>query len=393
MPKISQNMAEAIQRSLEYIFLDNYYADDVVKKTLQSNPKWGSRDRRFIAKTIYDIVRYKRYYQYLTGKDIYNTETIKLSTEIYWKLNTPLVEIELSIEEEVLKLRMEEAAHQLKIRESIPDWLDTKGKNYFSDSWDDEIHSMNEEAKVYVRVNTLKCTADKLQQQLSKEGIESTLLSASVLQIAQRVALVNTVAFKDGWFEIQDIGSQRIGDALNVTDNSFIIDACAGAGGKTLQLAALTKNKADILSLDVEKKKLDELTKRAIRAGANRVQTALIDIDTLNKYKEKADFLLLDVPCSGLGVLRRKPDDKWKLSPEKIEALKLTQQKILQDYTCMLKKGGIVVYATCSIFPDENSEQVYRFLQNNSNYTLEEEELILPSQGGDGFYWARLKKN
>jgi 16S rRNA (cytosine967-C5)-methyltransferase len=160
-----------------------------------------------------------------------------------------------------------------------------------------------------------------------------------------------------------------------------------------LQLAALTKNKADILSMDVEKKKLEELNKRAMRAGANRVKTALIDSDVLNKYRGKADFLLLDVPCSGLGVLRRKPDDKWKLSPEKIEGLKQTQQKILQDYTHMLKKGGVLVYATCSIFSDENSDQVQRFLQNNSNYSLEAEELILPSQGGDGFYWARLKKN
>jgi 16S rRNA (cytosine967-C5)-methyltransferase len=393
MPKVSQNMAEAVQRSLEYIFLDNYYADDVVKKTLQSNPKWGSRDRKFIAKSIYDIVRYKRYYQYLTGKDVLNTEIIKLSTEIYWKLNYPFLELELSIEEEVLKLRMEEAAHQLKIRESIPDWLDMKGQFYFSDLWGIEIHAMNEEAKVYIRANTLKCTADKLQKQLSKEGIESKLLSATVLQIVQRLALINTVAYKDGWFEIQDIGSQKIGEALEVKSNSFVIDACAGAGGKSLQLAALTNNKSDILSMDIEKKKLEELNKRALRAGANRIKTELIDTNTINKYKEKADFLLLDVPCSGLGVLRRKPDDKWKLSPEKIEILKQTQQKILQDYTCMLKKGGVVVYATCSIFPDENSDQVYRFLQNNLNYTLEAEELILPSQGGDGFYWARLKKN
>lgn len=386
-------MAEAVQRSLEYIFLDNYYADDVVKKTLQSNPKWGSRDRKFIAKSIYDIVRYKRYYQYLSGKDIFNTETIRLCTEIYWKLNAPFLEIELPIEGEVINQRIEEASQVLKIRESIPDWLDSKGESYFSDAWSKEIHSMNEEANVYIRVNTLKCTSEKLQQQLLKENIETEFISPLTLQVKQRSVLTNTVAFKEGWFEIQDIGSQKIGEALGVRNNSFIIDACAGAGGKTLQLAALTNNKADILSMDVEKKKLEELNKRAIRAGAHRVKTLLIDASTLIKYKEKADFLLLDVPCSGLGVLRRKPDDKWKLSPEKIESLKSIQHKILHEYTGMLKKGGTVVYATCSIFADENSNQVQLFIQNNPNYTLEKEELILPSQGGDGFYWARLKKN
>lgn len=386
-------MAEAVQRSLEYIFLDNYFADDVVKKTLQSNPKWGSRDRRFIAKSIYDMVRYKRFFHFLTGSELFNSEVIKLSTELYWKLNMPLLEIELPISEDDLKKRMEEASQLRKIKESIPDWLDEKGVRYFSDSWEKEIQSMNQEANVYIRVNTLKCSAEKLQHALLKEGIESTVLSFSTIQIQQRAVLTNTTPFKEGWFEIQDIGSQKIGNALGVTKDVFIIDACAGAGGKTLQLAALTNNRADILSMDVEKKKLEELNKRTARAGAIRVKTALIDSDTIKKYKDKADFLLLDVPCSGLGVLRRKPDDKWKLSPERIEVLKSIQQEILQEYTSMLKKGGVVVYATCSIFPDENSEQVQRFLQNNSNYTLDAEELILPSQGGDGFYWARLKKH
>jgi 16S rRNA (cytosine967-C5)-methyltransferase len=175
-----------------------------------------------------------------------------------------------------------------------------------------------------------------------------------------------------------------------------VIDACAGAGGKSLHLAALMKNKGKILSLDIHERKLEELRKRASRAGADIIETRTIDSSkVIKRLEETADRLLLDVPCSGLGVLRRNPDSKWKLSDEEIEKLRALQSQILESYSKMVKPGGRMVYATCSILPSENERQVEEFLKNaGGTFELLEERKFAPGKDGfDGFYAASLQKN
>jgi 16S rRNA (cytosine967-C5)-methyltransferase len=172
------------------------------------------------------------------------------------------------------------------------------------------------------------------------------------------------------------------------------VDACAGAGGKTLHLSALMKNKGRILAMDSEGWKLDELKKRARRSGAANIETRTIDSSKAIKRLDKsADRLLLDVPCSGLGVLKRNPDAKWKLSPEFIDRVRNTQQTIISDYSKIVKPGGMMVYSTCSLLPSENEDQVKTFLSSEKNeFELIEEKKIMPSEGFDGFYMARLKR-
>jgi 16S rRNA (cytosine967-C5)-methyltransferase len=172
------------------------------------------------------------------------------------------------------------------------------------------------------------------------------------------------------------------------------VDACAGAGGKTLHLAALMKNKGSIIALDVQEKRLTELKLRARRAGAHCIETRLIEgSKVIKRLKNSADRLLLDVPCSGLGVLRRNPDSKWKLTPEKMETLNQLQKKIINEYSEILKPGGLMVYATCSVLPSENQNVIAEFLKNRSDWILEQELSLDPSQGmTDGFYVARIKK-
>ncbi len=173
-----------------------------------------------------------------------------------------------------------------------------------------------------------------------------------------------------------------------------IIDACAGAGGKTLHLAALAKNKGRIIAMDVEQWKLDELQKRARRAGVSNLEPRLIESSkSIKRLEKSADRVLLDVPCSGLGVLKRNPDAKWKLSPEFIQQVRELQHNILSDYGVMLKPGGLMVYSTCSILPSENEEQVRRFLEEKQGeYELVKDKHTWPSEGYDGFYMALLKK-
>jgi 16S rRNA (cytosine967-C5)-methyltransferase len=171
-----------------------------------------------------------------------------------------------------------------------------------------------------------------------------------------------------------------------------VVDACAGAGGKSLHIAAMLKNKGAVVSMDIEERKLQELEKRAKRAGAAIIKTRVVNSRAVSELNDFADRVLLDVPCSGLGVLRRNPDAKWKLTKEFIENIRLTQQEILSSYSKMLKPGGVLVYATCSILPSENDLQVKKFLEGNTGFEFIEDRKVMPSEGFDGFYMAKLKR-
>ncbi|MGL4832968.1 MAG: RsmB/NOP family class I SAM-dependent RNA methyltransferase, partial [Shewanella sp.] len=207
-------------------------------------------------------------------------------------------------------------------------------------------------------------------------------------------ALFRTQSFKEGLFEQQDAGSQRVAAALDAKPGMRVIDACAGAGGKTLHIAAQMQGKGRLLAMDVEQWKLDKLKERARRSGAYNVETRLIaSSKTIKRLKLSADRVLLDVPCSGLGVLKRNPDAKWRDTPDRLPVLMDLQKQILASYSRMVKVGGIVVYATCSIFPGENREQIDAFLAQNDNFRLLEDETISPADTGfDGFYLAKLER-
>src|SRR5690606_31146175 len=177
------------------------------------------------------------------------------------------------------------------------------------------------------------------------------------LILDERTNVFRNPAFKEGMFEVQDASSQLVAQALAVEPGMRVIDACAGAGGKSLHIASLMQNKGKVLSMDIEEWKLQQTKLRARRDGVSIIERKVIEgSKTIKRMKETADRLLLDVPCSGLGVLRRNPDTKWKLTEESIEKVRKTQQEILQSYPSMVKPGGQMVYATCSILPSENQD-------------------------------------
>ena len=257
---------------------------------------------------------------------------------------------------------------------------------------------MNHQAPIYLRTNILKTTTDDLKNQMDSEEISTEKMvvdkDLSLLKVKIRKNVFQTQAFKKGHFEVQDGGSQQIAPFCQVAPKMKVVDACAGAGGKSLQLGTLMKNKGKLIALDIHEWKLNELKKRAARNNIDVIETHLANSKRIKKLKGMADRLLLDVPCSGLGVLKRSPDTKWKMSPARIEELKEIQKTILFDYSKMVKVGGKLIYATCSIFPDENERQVAKFLEANPDWTLEAEQTLLPSkQPFDGFYMARLIRN
>ncbi len=289
------------------------------------------------------------------------------------------------------------AREQEALWDGCPEWLEALGSAQLGERWPQERRALSAAPKRFLRTNTLKCDETALSQRLSQEGVQTRAVAGvpGALEVLNDVSLFRTNAFQEGWFEQQDAGSQQIARFLQVEPGMRVIDACAGAGGKTLHLAALMQGKGRLLALDVEEWKLENLKQRARRAGAHNIETRLISSSkTIKRLRESADRVLLDVPCSGLGVLKRNPDAKWKDTAERLPVLTALQADILQRYSRMVKPGGELVYSTCSILPCENQEQIAALLaQPDNDFTLVAEQTLSPAQDGfDGFYMARLRR-
>jgi 16S rRNA (cytosine967-C5)-methyltransferase len=398
--RLHRNIIQAIEIGLQQIFEEKIYADRVLEHILKSNPLWGSRDRRQIAETTYDIVRWWR--RICFAAKINENDPLKYRKALTaWYLIKQEYEITewlcpIDVSEKELVQRYHAKDLKRDIRESIPEWLDSMCANELGDIWDDELHALNEQADLILRVNSIKTSHEDLKKILSAQTVESLKIKGykDALLIPTRINVFKLAAFKEGLFEIQDASSQLVAPFLDAQAGMRVIDACAGGGGKSLHIAAQMNNKGRVIAMDVEQWKLDELKKRARRGGISIIETRAIDnTKAIKRLYDSADRLLLDVPCSGLGVLRRNPDAKWKLSDDFIAEMQKKQIQILSDYIRMVKIGGKIVYATCSILPSENTLQVQKFLQSNENFQLEEEKIVLPSQGFDGFYMARLVRN
>jgi 16S rRNA (cytosine967-C5)-methyltransferase len=401
--KLHRNLVFATIDSLHLIFNENKQADKVLKNTLKRDKRWGARDRGFIAETTYDIVRWKRLYSKIAEvKEPFNRANLFRLFTVWATLkgiqipdwpqfeNTPTRKI---------KGKFDEFSKIRKYKESLPDWLDDLGQKELGKKWDKEIHSLNQLADVILRVNTLKTTKEKLQNNLQELEIETENIKGypHALKLVKRTNVFVTEAFKNGWFEVQDASSQKVAKFLNPKPGTRVVDTCAGAGGKSLHIAALMENKGQVIALDIYENKLKELKRRAKRNGAHNIETRTIDSSkVIKKLIHKADKILIDAPCSGIGVLKRNPDSKWKLQPEFLETIKNTQKEILDSYSRIVKPGGQMVYATCSILPSENEKQVQDFLERKSgkDFKFVKEEKVFPSESGfDGFYMALLQKN
>ena len=399
MELIHRNLLIGIHDALEETFFqDKKYADKVLERLLKAHKKWGSADRQVVSEIFYDIVRWKKRLEYYMGEgtkpsNIYNL----ILTYLLWKK----VKYKKFDEFDGIKTggilsKLDKKTFPTKaIEHSVPDWLAGLFEKELGAKWEKEMSALNEQAPVILRANSLKVSAENLVEILKEEGVNSFVLRdyLDAVQLEEKKNVFLTSAFKEGFFEVQDASSQKIAELLDVKEGMRVVDACAGAGGKTLHIAALMKNKGQIIALDIYEWKLAELKRRAKRAGAFNIETRFIeDNKVIKRLHNTADRLLIDAPCSGLGVLKRNPDSKWKIDEDFINRIKIEQENILQNYSKILKKGGKMVYATCSILPSENGEQVRKFLAENTEFALVKEENIMPSDGYDGFYMALIER-
>lgn len=256
-------------------------------------------------------------------------------------------------------------------------------------------------APVFLRINTLKTTVEKCVAALHAHNAEAVNindaepLTSPVVRVHSPYGLFRSAEFHNGWFEQQDINSQKVSIALDVRPGMRVVDACAGAGGKTLHLAALMKNKGRIIALDVSEDKLRQLQTRAARAGADIVDPRLItSTKTVKRLAASADRVLIDAPCSGTGVLRRNPDIPWHMRPDLLQELRSTQAEILRRNALAVKPGGLVVYAVCSVLEQEGVAQVSAFLEGHPSFSLRSATTFATGDdGGDGFYIAVITRS
>jgi len=401
--RLHRNLVFTVIDSLMAIFNEGAYADKMVAQALKKDKRWGSHDRKFVAETIYEIVRWKRLYTEIaevkdpfTRDDVWRIfavwavlRGIKLPDWKYFE-STPTRKI---------KGRFDELTKIRKFKEAIPDWMDELGlKELGKEVWEKELSAQNEQAKVILRVNTLKTTKEKVRAILMDNNIETELIKdqPDALVLKERANVFMIPAFKEGFYEVQDASSQLVAYFLDVKPGIRVVDTCAGAGGKTLHLASLMENKGQLIAMDIYESKLKQLKIRAKRNGVFNAEFRVIDsTKVIKKIHEKADRVLIDAPCSGLGVLKRNPDSKWKLQPEFIDNIKKVQEEVLHNYSKIVKPGGKMVYATCSILPSENEEQIKKFLktEEGQKFKLIKDQKVLAHQSGfDGFYMALMEK-
>lgn len=390
------NLVAGMEQALEAIFVNNLHADKTIERAFKANKKWGGRDRKLFAETIYDFTRW---FHKLSAWDSKDSLRQKLALYVFWKFKTDpnqilpffadVSELEKGIQKELEPWEVV----------SFPRWLYDEIKADYPENFDTLLDRLNEPAFVFLRPNTLKTSPEELVLQLKDESIEvmTSANTQGALKLLERQNVFITKAFKAGLFEVQDEASQKIAPLLNPKPGERIADVCAGAGGKTLHLSALMQNKGSLLAGDVSDRKLDELKKRARRAGVSNLRVVSFKSSKdVKRLSGTFDGVLIDAPCTGTGVIRRNPDIKCKLTKEDLSRLLQLQLEILETYSKLVKPGGRLLYVTCSVLRKENEAQVDRFLASHPNFEAIEAPLkTRPDLTGEDGFFAQLflKKN
>jgi len=377
-------------QALGAVLAFEFPADAVLSRHFRDNRDLGHRDRGFIAETVYAVLRRLRWLRRLAGDKatprelllawfargegwpMRNFEGLASATEREWVAG-------------VKAAKLDEGS--LAERADLPDWLAERLLRSFDDAGVLALaQGLNRAAPLDLRANVLKIDRDTLLARLREDRIaaEAGSLSPQAVRLAGKPALQKHPLFLDGSFEVQDEGSQLLGLLVQPKRGELVIDFCAGAGGKTLQLGAMMRSTGRLYAFDVSEKRLAKLKPRMARAGLSNVHPVLIAHENDAKVKRmagKADRVLVDAPCTGLGTLRRNPDLKWRQSPAAVDEMVAKQGAILEAASRLVRPGGRLVYATCSLLAEENDAIVDAFLAAHPQFRPVSAQDVLEKQG------------
>ncbi|GAA4229656.1 16S rRNA (cytosine967-C5)-methyltransferase [Sagittula marina] len=378
--------AARVQAAIE--ILDRVQAGEAAEKALTS---WGrrarfagSKDRAAIRDHVFDVLRMWRSTAALGGGETGRARMIGLfrahgqdPAELFTgQGHAPMAMTDV----EVAAGDAPDGAAAL----DLPDWLAARFAEDLGERTHETAEALRTRAPVFVRANLLKTDREKARARLAEEGVETVphALAETALEVTSGArGLIRTDSFTDGWIELQDAASQAVVEMIPLGDATRILDYCAGGGGKSLALAARVP-KAELFAHDADPGRMSDLPKRALRAGAT--------VTCVAKPKGVYDIVMADVPCSGSGAWRRAPEGKWRLTEARLAELTDIQAHILTTCAKLVRPGGALVYATCSLLRAENEAQIDAFLASHSDWRIGPNRRFLPSDGGDGFYAACL---
>lgn len=390
--KLHRILAEAVVRVLRQVFEEGVVADRAVARVLGANPKWGKRDRALVAESVYEMVRWRRRLEVLAGSEDW------WAIGGFWWEQQGYARPEWApwpeLQDDFKGARAEVLAGMPRaVKESLGDELDRLGEAELGAQWAVELAAMNQAAPVFLRVNPRRGNMLSVKEELAVAGI--ALEPVPGCPLGWRVLAgkaVPAMLRESGRFEIQDAGSQQVAPFCQVEPGMRVVDACAGAGGKTLHLAAFLEGKGELWATDVRGRTLETLKIRAARATV-KLRTALLSDGFLTKHAGRADRVLVDAPCSGTGTLRRQADLKYRITEASVGEVREVQREVLTRCSPLVKPGGKLIYATCSILTSENEAQAAWFSKEHPDFLLEEETRISPAATGwDGFYMARWRR-
>lgn len=392
---------------------------DAVLSALFRVQRCGPRERAFIAEAGYAVLRRKRSLTAWIGPDTNPKQLVLAALVRHCGVSQRMLEAAMSKRdaEWLVELKAKpEPVLTLAEQTDLPDWLVERLGALMPEA--DLLaltRALNQPAPLDLRVNALKANRGDVLAQFEQEGIAATAcpFAPEAIRLAGKPSLAKHPLFLDGSIEVQDEGSQLLGHLLAPKRGEMVVDFCAGAGGKTLLLGALMRSTGRLYALDVSEKRLAKLKPRLARSGLSNVHPAVIahENDThVKRLAGKCDRVLVDAPCSGLGTLRRNPDLKWRQTPQSVTELTAKQAAILAAAAKLLKPGGRLVYATCSLLPEENAQIVDTFLTAHSEFARRPVAEVLATQGiridmagvdlqllpqvhgTDGFYAAVLER-
>jgi 16S rRNA (cytosine967-C5)-methyltransferase len=363
-------------------------ADVTLSRFFKDNPRFGGRERGVIAEAVYAVLRNKSFFtDFASGG---NTPSMRRLALLGLAETAGIDAIGGLTEDETHFLtRIKEVDRSLlpgPIRANLPQWLFDKLVNQFGEAEALELAAvLNTPAPLDLRVNSIKAGRDEVIAKLAEAPIvaEPMPYAPLGLRVLKKPALQNLPLFKEGAIEVQDEGSQVLSQIVGARRGEMVVDFCAGAGGKTLALGAMMRNTGRLYAFDVSEKRLNKLKPRMARSGLSNIQSVLIAHERDVKVKRlagKVDRVLVDAPCSGLGTLRRNPDVKWRQKPDAVAEMQEKQAAILDGAARLVKGGGRLVYATCSLLNEENDFIVEQFLESHPDFELVPMNKVLAEQ-------------
>ena len=383
-------------------FLAGQNLNAILSRWAKNNRYAGSSDRESIRNIVFDILRVKKTFTFILKKEkqLINGRALVFLYSVFYSLPLDDIFTGQKYAPETLNIHERTFSETAKgnndrdfeVVDNVPDFLIDEFKRSLSSEFNNVMRLLEKRAPVSIRVNALKSDSLSVLGMLNLEGIEGKIskkVRYGIEIVGNPRRLTQIQAFKDGYFEVQDLHSQKTIEGLPIKEDTKILDYCAGAGGKILSIACLLNGNGRFFVNDIDEKKLIEADLRAKRAG---IKLKRLNIKNMRKHRSSFDYILADVPCSGSGTWRRNPQQKWRITPGSLKENLNRQTLILNEVKDLIKKNGFLFYITCSLLKIENEEIVDNFLIQNKNFWLCNKENITIDALGDGFFCAVLQK-